>query len=318
MKKFLTNITILILVNLLVFEVLIRFFHLTPDIPQREIVDGIQKYIPYQSGYFNKQSTEKWEINEFGWPGLSRIDSETIIAILGDSYIENFHNPYECHQASYLKAEFPNIAFFEAARSGMTLIEELEVRQQLEKQIKPLVSLIYLGESDIIESIQEIKPINDITQFSLSSRKVIPGELKAPFLKKVLYNIKTLHYVYLNRPRNGIIMPSNSVTDKSRLELRNIKIKEFIDAITSDYNLSTVIFIFHPQTNTYLIRLFEERNLKVISLQSTDYKTWQFSNDSHWNCEGHKSASTQVADNLRSRILVEALKKPTNISAGGF
>ena len=312
------NITIFMIVIFILFEIVIRVFHLTPDIPQREIVDGVQKYKPHQSGYFNANSTEKWKINEFGWPGLSNIDSATIVAILGDSFIENFHNPYKCHQASYLKSVFPEISFFEAARSGMSLIEELEVRQQLEKQIKPLVSLIYISESDIIESIQEIRLINDVTQFSLSSGNVIQGELKAPFLKNVLYNIKALHYLYLNRPKNDSFVPSNKATDRTNLELHNKKITAFIDAITENYNLSAVVFIFHPQTDKDLISLFEDRNLEVLSLRSSDYKAWQFSNDSHWNCEGHKSAAIQVAVKLESMDIMKTLKKPTNISADWF
>jgi hypothetical protein len=202
MIKFLKKIVFYLVLLIFILELIIRAFRLTPDIPQRTIsLNGIQKYKTNQTGYFNSKSKEKWLINEFGWAGVAQTQTDTIFTIIGDSFIENFHNPLACHQGSYLKAHLPQYSFFEAGRSGMSFIENLEVTNHLDSLIAPKKHFIYLNSSDFSESILEIKVHTDRTQFSVKSNKIIKGKLKGSVLKKILYNVKVLHYLYLNYPQ---------------------------------------------------------------------------------------------------------------------
>lgn len=300
MKLFLLKVSFFLATLVITFEIIIRIMNLTPDIPQRVIINNIQKYKVGQSGMFSRNSTEKWRINEYGWPGIAELDKDTIIALIGDSFIENFHNPYSCHQAHFLGEILPEFGFFEAARSGMSLIEELEVNKHVSAEISPILTLIYINEKDLYESIEEIEYLDDVTQISLKTDHIHRGKIKGAFFKKILYNVKVLHYLYLNKPKDlGPNFSTGAKREKTSL-LNDTLIDGFLDLMTDRYELSSVIFVFHPETDRKIIKLFYEKSLKIIPLSSSNYKSWKLPNDSHWNCEGHKSASEQVAKFLRS------------------
>ena len=114
-------------------EVIIRVFNLVSDIPERYADEyGVQRYKPGQSGRF-KDVKSKWHVNDYGWVGTSKIENDTVISIIGDSYIENLMNPMECNQGSILKSYYPNYSFFEAGRSGVTFIEAMEITKIFDK-----------------------------------------------------------------------------------------------------------------------------------------------------------------------------------------
>ena len=103
MKKLLLNIILFFLIAIAVGEVVVRLTHAMADIPQRTIDEyGIQKYIPNQDGYW-KGGEHKWVVNKLGWPGELPQSNENLIMVIGDSFIENFMNPNECHQSAFLK-----------------------------------------------------------------------------------------------------------------------------------------------------------------------------------------------------------------------
>ena len=300
MKNFIFGIFQFLFFAFLLAEVIIRLSSATPEYPERTIVNGVQKYVPGQSGYYSSVSTEKWLINKYGWPGIADVDHDTIISIIGDSYIENLMNPQECNQASYLHKIEPKYGYFEAARSGMTLIEELELLDEIDSLIKPNLNLIYISDDDVYESIYEIRAHSDITQISLQKNMIIPGRIKYPVLKKLLYGIKTLHFIYL-RKGNFLAKEVKDVIPQNSFDERKEKVTLFMEYVSENYNCDKVIFVFRPHSSNDLIAIFERQNLQTIKLHSKDYSKWQFVNDSHWNCFGHAEAASQVFNQLRLR-----------------
>tara|TARA_B110000238_G_scaffold114600_1_gene124356 strand:+ start:177 stop:1100 length:924 start_codon:yes stop_codon:yes gene_type:complete len=306
MIKFLKNILLYLVFIIIILEIIIRVFSLTPEIPQRTIdSSGIQKYKINQSGYYNSTSKEEWRINKFGWAGVSQTQTDTIFSIIGDSYIENFHNPLSCHQGSYLKTLFPQYSFFEAARSGMSFIEDLEVTKYLDTLVAPKKHFIYLNSRDFSESILEIKKHTDRTQFSVKYNKIIKGKLKSAGIKKILYNIKVLHYLYLNYPMD--IQSSEDIKLNIRMsnseKTSNVLFyNKFFNFCINNYNLDNIILVLHPETSKLFIELCKKHNFKIIELHSLHYSSWKFNNDPHWNCLGHHNASKQVGEFIYSNI----------------
>ena len=88
---------------LLVLEVLTRIFYLGEDKPSRFLDDKqVEKWVPNQAGYDitgnRNQNFVKYRINNSGFnscrefvPSLEDIE----IALVGDSFIEGFHQPYQ-------------------------------------------------------------------------------------------------------------------------------------------------------------------------------------------------------------------------------
>ncbi|WP_461587182.1 hypothetical protein [Winogradskyella sp.] len=298
MKKFTKNIILFFLLMLVTGELTVRFTHAVSDIPQRTIDEfGIQKYKPNQRGFW-KGGDHTWVVNEFGWPGILPKSYDNLVMVIGDSFIENFMNSNECHQSEYLKNMLPEYNFMETGRSGISLIEAMEISKQLDT-LKPKQHLIYVNDHDFYESIVEVKPMADITQLSLKDSKIVYGEMKAPELKKVLYNWKLLYYFYNRFPISGSANEELEATQKETETIQKTQytkeIIKLLNYIKSNYKLTDKTLVFHPNSNKTIISLSEEAGFKTILLDSKNDKTWTFDYDSHWTCYGHERAAEQIS-----------------------
>ena len=273
-----------------------RVLHLTSDIPRRIIDEktGIQKYKPNQSGYW-RGGDHKWQTNDFGYPGPAPMSKDNLITIIGDSFIENFMNPDSCHQSQILKKLLPQYDYYEAARSGISFIEAIYIAENLDEEYHPLTQLIFINNSDMTESIREIKQLDDITQLSLDESKVYHGEMKSPRLKLVLYNWKLAHYSYIRikagnehekKQRNLIPIPH----EKIHLD----KVESLLHYSTNNFDLSNIVLVFFPDFSGEYTTLFEKANIKFIQLVEKSTENWTFDHDAHWTCNGHRLAAAQI------------------------
>lgn len=291
-----------LLFSLVLGEIVVRLTHAMSDIPQRTIDQyGIQKYYPDQEGYW-KGGDHKWMINELGWSGQLPESYNNLIMVIGDSYIENFMNPNECHQAVFLKEHMKNYNFMEAGRSGVSFIEAMEISKKMDT-LKPINSLIYINDNDFYESIVEIEKLNDITQLSLNNNAIVFGEMKAPGLKKILYNWKLLYYFYNRFPINSASEEINNHTQNSSDDVlikHNNYVFKLIDYIVKNYNIKDKTLVFHPNSNKVFIQKCKSVGFNVIELDSSNDKDWSFEYDSHWTCYGHKRVAEQISKYLKS------------------
>lgn len=311
MIKLFKNIIILFFVSAIVGEIMVRVTHSVNDIPQRTIDDvGIQKYFPNQTGYWIG-GDHTWTVNKFGWPGKLPSSYDNLIMIIGDSYIENFMNPNECHQSVFLKENMKKYNFMEAGRSGVSLIEAMEISKQTDT-LNPIHSLIYVNDNDFYESIYEIKRLDDITQLNLEDSKIIYGKMKSPGLKKLLYSCKLLYYFYNRFYPSGdsknVKKETVKVENPEAVKLsteQNGKIAKLIKFISASYNVKDKTLVFHPNSDAKIIEMCKEAGFNTVILDSNNDKEWTFEHDSHWTCYGHKKVAEQVSKNLFSNIVIK-------------
>jgi hypothetical protein len=301
MFLFLKRLTIFLFIALVVVESFIRINKLTIDVPERSINNqGIQLYLPNQTGHWSN-GAHKWKINKEGWPGDLPVNFEDLITLIGDSHIENFMNPGGCSMATLMNEKNKKYNFFEAGRSGVSLIEAIEISVFLDEKYSPKKQFIFLKDSDFKESIYELGVQKDITQVSLENNKVIHGQLKSPGLKKILYNFKTLYYfrnefIKLLSVNNGNKKEKNLVEIRAK-EKRVIKYsEELIKYIKVNYDLEKVVFMLHPESSNEYEKILENNNIKYYRFKTDRPGKWRASpNDTaHWNCFGFKKASDQL------------------------
>ena len=267
-------------------EIIVRIFNLTNDIPQRKIdINGLQTYVENQNGYFNGN---QWKVNKYGFIGLSEINYKNQVLIIGDSMIENIMNPIDCNQGSLLKKMFDNsYGFFEIGRSGLTLIESLEFYKSFNQIINPKIIIIYINEGDITESISNIKRFTDRLQINIQTRKLENVQIKYPTLKKILYNLKSIYFLYNRGFFN--INSKNIVSNKQvKLNDNNLTIKKFFEIINIKYDLQNVTFVL-DKSNKYIDLI----NTKKVILNNQE-KNWFIKDDLHWNCFGHSEVAKKV------------------------
>jgi hypothetical protein len=305
MRQFLSKSILFLLFLVVLSEIVIRVFHLVPDIPERFIDENnIQRYKVGQTGHYTK-AKEPWSVNEYGWLGVSDTSKETIISIIGDSYIENMMNPFECNQGNVLKTLLPENSFFEAGRSGVTFIEAMEISRVLDSEIKPQLQLLYLSTNDFTESISEIRKYDDRVQISLDSNEIRPSKLKSPRLKKILYNFKLGYYLYLKYPifvnkQNKGVSVTNSA---KKIENHKLQFKKLFEFCEINYQTEKLIFAFHPGIDMSIVKLADEYNIKNVLLDSSNDKMWELGkHDKHWSCYGHQQAGKQIAVYLERLI----------------
>lgn len=300
MKKLFFKILGFLLIGLLVGEAVARYFVLTSDIPRRMIDEfGIQKYLPNQEGYFIG-GDHKWHVNELGWPGDLPASYDNVITIIGDSFIENFMNPNECRQAMILKHNLPDLNFFEAARSGVSLIESLEIATRLDS-LNPKYQLIYMGETDFEESIAQIKRHEDILQVDLEKGEVLKARMVLPGLKNALYNWKFLYFLYNRFPLrfDHLFAFKKQGGDAQKAPKKHRPdpyplYKELLLFIKSHYDTSDMVFVFRPSSPKQLSEMTRDQGFTVIALERENDVQWVFDHDHHWTCTGHNFAAQQV------------------------
>jgi len=263
----------------------IRLFSLTNDVPMRKTNSrGLQIFKENQSGISHGFS---WSVNKDGFLGHNEKNGEYQLLIIGDSFIENIMNPFSCRQSTLFSES--GYSVFEVGRSGITFIESLEFLKYYNPKVNPKNTIIYLDNSDFKESIVEIKKLNDRGQISLIDKKLFPGEIKGKNIKKILYNFKTLYYLYEKylKSRNNTYQP------KTKNESFSFKgqIEELIVYGSKKYNLENTLFVFRKENN--FKDVFHELNLNYIELNIFD-EQYLIPNDGHWNCKGHQIAFDKI------------------------
>lgn len=221
--------------------------------------------------------------------------------MIGDSFIENFMNPDECHQMSYLREKVPAYNFTEAARSGVTLIEAFEISKQFYKK-NPKLQIIYLDDSDLKQSLVDIGRVGDVTQLSLKENKIVFGVMRSPGLKKIIYNLKFPFYLY--RRFSGSIGNNQTqvVADTAKTQEKDYtaEYSSLLKYIKSNYSTSNVLLVLKPHTKQSVVDLLDKYNFKTLHLSDKGDDNWSFEYDHHWTCYGHERAAGQVATYIKN------------------
>ena len=101
MKKFLKKITFHTIISLIIIEVAVRVFSLTNDVPHRKKDKfNLQVFIENQKGISNGHN---WKTNEYGFLGHSDLNGGNQLLVIGDSFIENIMNPFNCRQSQLFR-----------------------------------------------------------------------------------------------------------------------------------------------------------------------------------------------------------------------
>ncbi|WP_342327739.1 hypothetical protein [Pedobacter sp. FW305-3-2-15-E-R2A2] len=312
MKKFLIRLLVFTFVIGVAGEFIIRIYKLVPDIPRLYIdKTGIQRYVPGQTGYYTKAKT-KWVVNKYGWLGTSDTSKDTVVSVIGDSYIENMMNPISCNQGNLLKSRFQDYSFFEAGRSGVTFIEAMQISKLLDSTIHPKLHLIYVNTGDFPESSALNQRHTDRVQIDLSTNTILNGNLKSPGLKKILYNIKLLYYLYLRFP---LFVDAKNKEDHKGDTKKTIARKPEFDGTDvnklfaycrKNYDMEKVVLVFHPGTEQTIINLANHYHVKNMVLNTEKgEKSWALNaNDGHWSCYGHSRVAKQISIGLPSLLRI--------------
>ncbi|WP_396590116.1 hypothetical protein [Allomuricauda sp. R78024] len=133
MFRLLSKIIIYLVLIFLFLEILVRVFHLHNDMPTRFVDnDNVNKWMPGQHGYSvhgnRRQNYAEFHINKAGYnshrdfqPSIDGFE----IAIIGDSFIEGFHQDYKQSLGKKVEDHIEGIQVYEYGHSATDLADHL-------------------------------------------------------------------------------------------------------------------------------------------------------------------------------------------------
>ena len=305
MWKFIFRLSFFFFLAYLIGEGVVRVLKVNIDVPKfYQDTDGLIKFKPNQTGnYVNGR--HKWKINRYGYFGYEPNSLDSVITIIGDSFISNVLNPPECHQAQYLSDLNSNFNFFPASRDGAGFLEFMEISKSIDS-LNPIKHLLYVHHGDFIESINEIRPNSNTVQVLLKEEKIKYPILQSSPIKDFLYNFKLAYFLY----RNYLLKDKNIQTNNRDEKFESIdydSIQLLLDFTKKNYDTKRIVLVFSPDSDKKVVELLMKNNFETFVLETNNYKSWQMENDSHWSCFGHKEVAKQVNKYLESLVSSNSL-----------
>ncbi|MBL7474055.1 hypothetical protein [Robertkochia sediminum] len=142
---------------LLLVEALVRGLHLHKGTPERMIDEkGVEKWVPGQSGFVTtgnrRQNFSEYRINDLGFNSYREFDPQTEtyeVALIGDSFIEGFHQDYYNSIGKKIERRMPELAVYEFGYAGYDLADELHLVQAYDELFEKIdMVVVYLHYPD--------------------------------------------------------------------------------------------------------------------------------------------------------------------------
>lgn len=311
MFKLLKKIVVYSLLILLVLEGLVRVFHLHNELPERYLDEnGINKWIPNQKGYAvygnRRQNFTQYQINKSGYNSyrdFTPTKDNTEIAIIGDSFIEGFHQDYNKSIGKKIENQLPNVHVYEYGHSSADLADHLYLIQANKEDFK-FIDHYIIG----------VKYKNDLTR---SEHKPIKHQPFFPMLrhsKLVVYLInigaadvfKEVHQKILNlrRGKKASFKTPKAEIDKDSLYLENFK--QLL--INHEFNKKKTTFLLDSRTTSAkFLTYLNTNNIRYIDFAPTFNNTNRPTTliyDQHWNNFGRTLIANDIVNYIRKENII--------------
>lgn len=293
-------------------EVWVRIFYLGKDSPTRYVDEKkVEKWVPNQSGFSvtgnRRQNFSEYHINNSGFNSYREFaptEEKIEIALVGDSFIEGFHQPYHNSIGRKIENRLAQVDVYEYGYAGYDMADQLHLINSYEDQFK-LIDMVILGikfENDLQRDKYEVVP------YRMALESPINRLMKKSKLIVYAQSIGAISGV--RRFFSKIISLGKSGTPKAS---RNIVEKEVHKKYI--HNLESLMTLYGFDKSRYHFLLDETITPSIFMDYLTDNgynyipigKALQEAKvpttlvyDRHWNNNGRKIVAKSIADYYRS------------------
>jgi len=352
MKAFLIQFGLFCIALFVAMEVFFRVAVLAPEMPydRYDAASGMTLSDPglQKEGTFTYgkkgEIRANWRINEAGWNSAFEFEQQgekPLVAILGDSYIENLY----CEPKDHMDAQVHDLLggnhrVYGFGRRGIAMSQFPLMTRYIVTQYHPEWLVVVINHRNIGESIPRIRRNKMMNQYEVMGDSVvrIPAEpYKVNSLKRIL--IKSAFYRYFFTNFAFQIKWPRLTWDQTPVQAmppnrdpKNNPIKEqvshvILQDILAEAGDTKVLFVLHPERKDMyeaeslppqshhmevMTRVLEDRNLDYIDLHPVFFSAWQregkkfeFDNNNHWNAYGNAVAAQGVAEALLTHMQAE-------------
>lgn len=347
MRAFLLQLTVFLAATFVVMEVFFQVSGLAPEIPYARYVPEYALTVSDRSqdsaGWYTygkqAQIRAPWRINEAGWNSAfdyRRDDQRPLVAIVGDSYVENLYCPPEEHLDYLLAQRLPaNYRAYNFGRRGIPMSHMVPMTRYVRDKFAPEWIVYVLNHRNLGESVARIRRGRYFLQYDKQGDSLYtlpPQPYQSNQLKQWLSRSATFRYFASNFtfritwPKLSLTYPAPPGLPKARQPAMQLLQQEvarriLID-ITEAAGPSRVLFVLHPNRPAIyadkspvpesrpmaIIKAeLEALGLPYLSLNpafSDAYaqtgNTFEFDTNAHWNGYANEVAADAIYEHLNA------------------
>ncbi|WP_425628943.1 hypothetical protein [Cellulophaga lytica] len=312
MKKVILKVILYVIILLLSLELLVRIFHLHNERPERYLDEyGVEKWVPNQNGYSvtgnRKQNVGEYRINNFGFNSVYDdyiVSKDSIeVAIIGDSFIEGFHQNYTNSISRKVEKKITDIKVLEFGYAGYNLSEEFNLIQSYEHLFKDIDKVfIYMrytddltvGEYKVSSRLSLNTPLNRLLK---KSKLIVYAKdigLFDPVKNKIT---STINFVKRVKPNSKVEVNNDSIYLANFKKLvKTYNYNKEKNVLLLDYSLCSKDFLEYLRSND-----FKSINFNSDFKKDSRPKTLIY--DQHWNNLGREIIANEIVEYLKKENL---------------
>jgi hypothetical protein len=317
MKKLILKTIIYVVLILLIVEIVVRIFHLYTEDPPRYIDEfGVEKRVPGHVGYAvtgnRNQNYSRFSINEAGFnshrefiPTADKFE----IALIGDSFIEGFHQDFYDSTGKKLEDKIVNSEVYEYGYSGYDLANQMHLINAYKKDFDLIdVVIIYLNyESDLDRGVYQpnydrIKMLES-TPFKIRDNfKILAYGSKIGILEPLKRMISGKAFEDSENAYQTNELKTIDEKQQKTIDVQRIKnFKSLINLYGFDIN-KTAFLLDSRKTSQRFLDFCKEKNIVVVDFAENfknSKKGTTLIYDWHWNNHGRDVIATTIADYIK-------------------
>ncbi len=314
MKKLFLKLSLYGFITFVVLEVLVRIFHLYSETPMRYIDEyGVEKRVPNQIGTNvtgnRRQHVTDFRINENGFNTIRKEISSNDkfkIALVGDSFIEGFHQDYKNSLGRMIEEEMDSVEVYEYGCGGYDMADQLHMINAYKEDFEKI---------DLI--IINFKYENDLERANYTPNHDRIANLNSP-IKAIRRNSKILNYLGslgLINKLNKFFLDKKSVLTETKTAIKynclkadSIKIENFKN-LMDDYGAykdKMRLLLNSNKTSPDFLAYCHKTKVDYIDYARTfalAEKEVNLIYDKHWNTYGR----TLIAKEIKTVLLNQEL-----------
>ncbi|MBU2996728.1 hypothetical protein KO500_09795 [Cellulophaga baltica] len=311
MKKLILKFALYFILILLALEVLVRVFHLAKDTPSRYVDEfEVEKWKPNQEGFSvtgnRRQNFSEFHINDKGFNSYREFKPTKEgyeIALVGDSFIEGFHQNYYNSIGKKIETIFKDtVSVYEYGYAGYDFADQLHLINKYSRDFEN-IDLVILG----------LKFTNDLDRSKyevMTSRLALESPLNRS-LKKIkllvyLKNIGALNPItkFFSNIKESLLVKRNTNKKEKdstdHIEDINKKIDNFkslIDLYGFDKS-NYYLLIEENKTPQQFLKYLTDNKFKYIPIGeklNSSSKNTTLIYDKHWNNNGREIVANEIS-----------------------
>lgn len=321
MKKLISKSLLYVIIILVSLELLVRVFYLGKDTPSRYVDQyDVEKWIPNQNGYAitgnRRQNFSAYHINSFGYNSYQEYkptQKNIEVALVGDSFIEGFHQHYHNSIGKKIEDRLNGIKVFEYGYAGYDMADQLHLINAYQDQFK-LIDHIVLGikfSNDLTRSEYKVvterlaleSPINKLLKKSkliVYSKSI--GLLDPP--KKLINQLLTIF-----KTRKPAVMINAEEIENRKSKLEQQYLENFKNLVgTYGYDKKRFTLLLDTRTTSQNFINYLNKNGFMYIDFSTSFenstKNTTLIYDKHWNNHGRNIIAELISNHLKAKTLI--------------